>query len=156
MLRSLLLLALLLPAICYSRTVATPFTEGEPVEISAGERLGLFQQCSRQAPQPEEILGNPTAAEVRELEPLLERYLAVVYEAGKAAPPTATYARQYVAYRVGTRRKIYGNFFPRALANEARRKEIAVAVCDGGPAFWGVVYDPLSKQFEQLELNGPR
>src|SRR5262245_16964020 len=109
---SVLFLALLISAVCYSRTAAPPLTEGEVIPISAEERSRLFQQCSRQAPQPEEVLGGPTAAEIRELEPLLERHLAVIYEAGKAAPPSATYARQYVAYRVGNRRKIYGNFFP--------------------------------------------
>jgi hypothetical protein len=29
-----------------------------------------------------------------------------------------------------------------------------VVVCDGGPAFWGVVFDPESNAFLDLRVNG--
>jgi hypothetical protein len=150
----LLIVGLITALACGATSIVVPFTDGEPILLSKDKLPILFHQCSRQAPDPSAILGVPITAEVDELESGLERYIAEQYEAGKQAPPTATYARQYAAYRVDNQRKIYGNFFPRSLANEARRRGNAVVVCDGGPAFWGIVYDPVSKRFEQLEMNG--
>jgi len=88
------------------------------------------------------------------LELRLERYIAEIYEAGKPAPANVTYARQYVSFQVEGKRKIYGNFFPASLAR-SHPKGQAVVICDGGASFWGIVYDPGSKKFEQLEMNGP-
>jgi hypothetical protein len=52
-------------------------------------------------------------------------------------------------------RYIYGNFYP-ALdefghINEARQ---AVQVCDGGHAFWGIVYRLKDGTFEDPQFNG--
>jgi hypothetical protein len=143
------------PLECVARTIAIPFTSGDPIVLPKEQLPQLFSQCSRQAPHPTEILGVPTDEEIRNLELPLQRYIAEIYEAGEPAPPNITFARQYVAYRVGSNTKIYGNFFPATLVL-AHPKGQATVVCDGGPAFWGIVYDPLSKKFEQLEMNGPR
>lgn len=150
----IILLCFYVPLECGARTIMVPFTSGEPIALSKEQLPQLFSQCSRSAPHPTEILGVPTKEEIRDLELRLERYIAEIYEAGKPAPPSVTFARQYVAYRVGGNRKIYGNFFPDTLVCEHSKGQ-ATVVCDGGPAFWGIVYDPLSKQFEQFEMNGP-
>jgi hypothetical protein len=157
----LLILLLLVPAVCNSRSISAgpPFTDGAPIPLSTKELPKLFKQCSRPAPQPEEILGTPSSDEVSEMETKLYRHISEIYEAGKVGtpirPPFVTYARQYVKFRVGDKQFIYGNFFPVSLAKEVRRKGYAVGVCDGGPVFWGAVYDLQSKQIEQLEFNGP-
>jgi len=151
----LVFLCLFVPLECGARTIAIPFTSGDPIVLPKEQLPQLFSQCSRPAPHPTEILGVPTDEEIRNLELPLQRYIAEIYEAGKPAPPSITFARQYVAYRVGSNRKIYGNFFPATLVR-SHPKGQATVVCDGGPVFWGIVYDPLSKKFEQLEMNGPR
>jgi hypothetical protein len=151
----LLILGLVTALACGATTILVPFTtDGEPIQLSEDKLPLLFHQCSRQAPQPSVILDVPTIAEVNELESGLARYILEVYKSGKPAPPSGTYARQYAVYWVGNQRKLYGNFFPQSLASGVRREGNAVVVCDGGPAFWGIVYDPVSKQFEQLKMNG--
>jgi len=106
----------------------------------------------------------PSAKEVDELEVSLAKYLEQREKAGKPNPPTdATYHRQYVGF-VSTagsihhsERFIYGNFYPDyALQHGAADSESrqAFGVCDGGSAFWGIVYRVSAKTFEDPQFNG--
>jgi len=70
----------------------------------------------------------------------------------RVAHPTAYY-RQYVGITVGKRRLIYVNAFPDdKLPSDWRAK--LVNYCDGANAFWGVLYDPTTREFSELNTNG--
>jgi len=64
----------------------------------------------------------------------------------------ARYYRQYVGIIVGKRKLIYVNAFCDDKPPSYWR-ERAVNVCDGGCS-WGVVYDIVTGEFSELELNG--
>ncbi len=54
------------------------------------------------------------------------------------------------------------NAFPQSLIGDEKRlrrlkrnlHRDAVGVCDGGPSFFGVEYDPETKAFSHFEFNG--
>jgi hypothetical protein len=79
--------------------------------------------------------------------------------------PDMTFQRQYAGFVVGKRRIVYVNGFPRGAGDPARDGTTAarnfdwhsepVVVCDGGPGFFGVEYDPEKKTFTHFEFNGP-
>jgi hypothetical protein len=116
----------------------------------------IFEQCSRSAPSAKSELWEPSAKDLDDLEASLAKYLDQREKAGKTVPPKETkYHRQYVGFIRNRERYIYGNFYP-ALddignINEARQ---AVQVCDGGLAFWGIVYRLKDGTFEDPQFNG--
>jgi hypothetical protein len=123
---------------------------------------GLLQQCSRSAPTGVTEFWQPSTKEVDELESLLSKYLEQREKAGKSVPPKGSYHRQYVGFVTGARsvhpgeRFIYANFYldttvPPNRGNESLQP---MAVCDGGPAFWGIVYRVSTKSFEDPQFNG--
>ena len=124
----------------------------------------LLDQCSRTGPTMIKEFWQPSAKEVDELELSLGKYLEERERAGKPNPPIdATYHRQYVGFvgKVGSihqgERLIYGNFYPDSvlrLGTPGSESTQPVGVCDGGPAFWGIVYRVSTKTFEDLEFNG--
>jgi hypothetical protein len=72
-----------------------------------------------------------------------------------------SYLRQYVGIVVEGRRYIYINAFPvdtfddwPAQAEKLDWKREPFHACDGGGAFWGVLYDPATRRFSQLAFNG--
>lgn len=117
----------------------------------------LLHQCSR--PSPQNVTGTwlPQAAQISELEarlpPLLERNLA-----GQRHPDIAHYARQYAGLVQKDRRIIYVNGFWLHPSDPAVKSGVwrtrANMVCDGGNAFFGVEYDPMTKGFTHLVFNG--
>jgi hypothetical protein len=62
-------------------------------------------------------------------------------------------ARQYGGLMVSTHKLIYVNAFKIRDINGDWRKR-AISMCDGGPAFFGVEYDPAAKTFSHFEFNG--
>jgi hypothetical protein len=64
-----------------------------------------------------------------------------------------SFYRQYIAIVVAGRRLIYVNAFydiePIRYATEQ-----FVSVCDGGPYFWGVIFDPATHKYFDLNING--
>ncbi len=130
---------------------------------------GLLHQCSR--PTPDDVVGywTPTSVQVAALEAGLQSMLA--------APD---YYRQYggLVHR-GGRRTIYVNAFPRFLVDAHIRyfakyrdhperllnfppgsrdanwwRSVPGIVCDGGDAYFGVEFDPVTGRFESLHFNG--
>jgi hypothetical protein len=77
---------------------------------------------------------------------------------GKSVPLEKTkYHRQYIGFVRNGERFIYGNFYPdSALGHDAKFDETTqpLMVCDGGPAFWGIVYRVSTKTFEEPAFNG--
>ena len=61
--------------------------------------------------------------------------------------------RQYLGIVVDGKRRIYINAFARGIVPK-NWGERFVTICDGGAAAWGVLYDPQSGVFSDLETNG--
>lgn len=123
----------------------------------------LFDQCSRPVPAKIAEYWQPSEKEVDELEVSLVKYLEQREKAGKSIPPKdVTYHRQYLGFvsSAGStqpgERFIYGNFYPDSARHWAAGSEStrAFGVCDGGPAFWGIVYRVSTKTFEDPHFNG--
>ena len=120
----------------------------------------VFQQCSRVAPSSKSKIWEVSQKELDDLEASLAKYLDERESAGKQNPPKgATYHRQYLGFIQDGEQYVYGNFYPadrytpslRARIDESKQ---AVRVCDGGPAFWGIVYRVKTKSFEEPHFNG--
>lgn len=124
--------------------------------LPIGEAEMFFSQCSRPSP-PQEVAKTawlPSAAEIAKLEKDLVPFMAQLQ--GITLPDyfwTHGYARQYMGYKIGSHKFIYGSFFPSSdnFDNAAHK---AVTVCDGGPVFWGIVYDVDADKFETPYFNG--
>ena len=128
--------------------------------LALDQAAQVFRQCSRGAPEPGDDLWAPTRSEISELEAALPAYMAGRKKASLRTPPeTGQYLRQYVGFTRNGTRQIYGNFFHssiRQIADQMSHPFVGpVVVCDGGPAFWGIVYNPATKAFEEPQFNGP-
>jgi hypothetical protein len=49
---------------------------------------------------------------------------------------------------------IYGNYYPGDEDLFKYESTRAVTICDGGPDFWGVVYNPTFHTFRDFSFNG--
>jgi hypothetical protein len=117
----------------------------------------FLKQCSRLAPARISKFWQPSVSDVEQLELALPAFLIEREKSGKQVPPKKSpYHRQYVGFAENGERFIYGNFFPADMGKEAALNESTrpVVVCDGGPAFWGVVYRVSTKSFEEPHFNG--
>lgn len=126
-----------------------------------------FDQCSRNRPEPGDTFWLPTAAQIRDAEAALPGMLAARRKAGLRMPQKADggvpfrFHHQYIGFMMKGERVIYLNAYPRyyedrlnnygATFSLLERPEIT---CDGGRFFWGAVYRPNAKTFEQFEANG--
>jgi len=63
------------------------------------------------------------------------------------------YYLQYVGIVAKGRKLVYVNAFRSSGPPESWRTQPEV-VCDGGPYAWGVVYDPGTREFFDLAVNG--
>jgi len=78
---------------------------------------------------------------------------------GLSVSDPSAYYRQYVGISIGGHNYVYINafhdhpiYFHRQDRNRWRSEP--QLVCDGGESFWGVLYDPATRQFSQLSFNG--
>ena len=60
--------------------------------------------------------------------------------------------RQYIPVIVAGRKWIYVNAFCGIEVSGWRTR--FVTICDGGESVWGVLYDPATGEFSDLEVNG--
>ena len=89
---------------------------------------------------------------------------AEAFQRGSEYAQRGNYRRQYAGFVIKGRKIIYMNAFPHTLGDPEpngppgfRRFDWhrqVVGVCDGGPAFFGVEYDPATKRFSHFEFNG--
>ena len=117
----------------------------------------VLKQCSRLAPTKISKFWQPSASDVEQLELALPAFLIERVKSGKEVPSKGSpYHRQYVGFSENGERFIYGNFFPADTVKEMSLNESTrpVLVCDGGSAFWGVVYRVSTKSFEEPQFNG--
>lgn len=126
--------------------------------ISLWRAAEAFHQCSRDVPQSDGSYWMPTAREIVELELELWPLLEQRDKLGQPVPPRfQQFRRQYIGFTRNGERLIYGNFS--SLPEDEPWRDWAllerpVNVCDGGRYFWGIVYKPKSKQFEEPQFNG--
>ena len=143
--------------------------------LTGNEAELVLTQCSHYAPEASGFW-QPAPADISELERRLPAWLS---RQSHGPSKEMQYFRQYVGVIHDGRRFIYLNAFPAdsirddaefykqmkarndpALAawpsnfSEHHWREHAVMVCDGGNVYWGVEYDPLTKQFLNLDENG--
>lgn len=134
----------------------------EPIRISlpAGGRMTMWMEyavpflkpCSRGGPEGVASFWAPTETQLDALEARLIAFLGL-HESDESLPPGTSYHRQYLGFVKDSRRYIYGSFYPSRGKMTKAERDNPVRVCDGGPAFWGVVYDLESGRFSDLVVN---
>ena len=122
----------------------------------------LLFQGSRPSPKPY-VTGywKPEVKEIEELEEKLLEFPEIKSSNSKYVqkfttendrPPAGAYRRQYVGIIMNTKKLIYANFLPRDNSHEDINQ--VLMVFDGGASYWGIVYDPETKSFSDIEFNG--
>ena len=135
------------------------------IVLSLEHATDVIHQCSRSSPGSVEGSWLPAEREIRDLEARLPQALNdALAKSGRPAERSRDIGRQYAGLRVAGRKIIYVNGFPLSMIQtEARNtprpsrdgwKTRAVMVCDGGPAFFGVEYDPKTRTFSNFAFNG--
>ena len=121
-----------------------------------GKARELTKQCSRNGPAHITGTWTPATNQIAELEKSLVAALS------KADSPIdfnardfSHLARQYGGLLASAHKLIYVNAFRTQDINGDWHKR-AVIVCDGGPAFFGVEYDPQNRTFANFAFNGVR
>jgi hypothetical protein len=96
----------------------------------------------------------PSPEQVMELESDLRGFIAG--RAGdRLTAPLSSYKRQYGGFGVGRDSMIYVNLWlPRRKDPSEFWHRLPVNVCDGGEAFFGVVYDFHQRRFTRIDFNG--
>ena len=119
------------------------------VVLPTGEAQAVNRLCSRTGPKVE----GGWSPKARDIEALEARLGDIKSERhGAISDPFRSY-RQYVGIVVAGRRLIYVNAFPPQVSLKAWKTRL-VSVCDGGPSFWGIQFDPADDKFFDLEMNG--
>jgi hypothetical protein len=99
----------------------------------------------------------PTEGQIQELEARLPDYLMSLKDptAHLIADSLITYHRQYLGLREGAKNLVYVNAFCQEHSSwPSNWKTEFVFVQDGGPCYFQVYYDPESKVFSRLAVNG--
>jgi hypothetical protein len=136
-------IALLLVGILWAQD-KRPFVVLPPGEAPAVNRL-----CSRVGPKGVDGGWTP---EARDIETLEVRLGDIKLKSRVAISSPFGFYRQYVSIVSGGRRLIYVNAFPPDI-NFKDWKTRLMDVCDGGPAFWGIQFDPVADKFSDLETK---
>jgi hypothetical protein len=122
----------------------------------------MLHQCSRAVPEPGEAAWQPEVGDIAALEQALPAALHGRPEAkGPLYPADRDWARvplgwqrQYVGLVRDGRRYVYGNYFPRQDDQPPNWQTQPVAVCDGGPVFFGIEWDVEARRFTHIAFNG--
>lgn len=127
------------------------------VLLAPEEATFITAQCSRSVPEVEGHW-SPDEQHIQELERALP-HLAKVEASGCCLigvhiQHPERYFRQYAGVIIGGRHMIYVNAFPPRTDEDPSWEHEAVVVCDGGDGYWGVLWDPDTKKFEDLAVNG--
>ena len=75
---------------------------------------------------------------------------------GASVADSEAHYRQYAGVIIDGKNYIYVNAF-RDHSNQRDKYHWlskAMLVCDGGTSYWGVLYNPATRQFSQLSFNG--
>ncbi|GAB5534837.1 MAG: hypothetical protein Rubg2KO_10860 [Rubricoccaceae bacterium] len=134
--------------------VTAELPPGRYVVLDAAQAVATGRQCSRSA--PDITAGWPMTDEDAQA---VEARLNELVESSTSGSrlDLVSSVRQYVGAVVDGRQVIYLNAFPASMMATDDDLDLTrpMMVCDGGPNFWGVVFDPETKQFSELDFNGP-
>jgi len=131
------------------------------VDTSAG--LRVLDQCSRSIPKNIKGFWRPGEDDIKTLESNFQYVTKLVATEccviGSKVDSLKGWGFQYLGVVIKGKKYIYINAFP--ATDIARYKQrnydlslTAVVVCDGGTYYWGVLFDPETKQFSLLSFNG--
>jgi hypothetical protein len=151
-------------AVASASAAALPVLDARPAIVFSESRAkDLLQQCSRYTPQHVQGFWKPNAAQIKELEARLPAALARAWPAWADRLKPFKIGRQYGGLIVSGRKVIYVNGYQAEVSDfdgsdiaywSKDSKNRAVAVCDGGPTFFGAVYDPEERTFRDFSFNG--
>jgi len=117
----------------------------------------VLHQCSRATPERFTGTWRPTAADARRLDEDLGKLNNVVAKLccmpGNVVHPELFF-RQYIGLEIDGQRFIYVNAFEDSTAKSIDWHRVPVVVCDGGDGFWGALYNPRTRSFTDLAVNG--
>lgn len=143
------------PAMGTPPGVGGPMVTRSVYIFPAEQGAQLLKQCSRSVPQQVSGYWTPGDDQVTAFKAALETYIRQ-HSADRGhllAYPLDTYHGQYVGILSGGKRLIYGNFYIHQ-ADWTHEDTQPVSVCDGGHSFFGVVFDPATKQIVDIAFNG--
>ena len=135
-------------------TATRPAMPAGAVVLPGDAATRLARQCSRASPAGFEATWQPATADIAALEKALPEALATDDRSGWRAA-SGDWRRQYVGLVRQGVRTIYGNFIPATAAERGGWRDRPAIICDGGPGFFGVEYDPAAKRFVSIAHNGP-
>jgi hypothetical protein len=139
----------------------SPFPAGSALVFPESRGLELLNQCSRGVPEPVETTWTPSDADILQLESRLLDYLRQQRPAMYPAGQPVDLIRHYAGLVMKGGRVIYLDAEIRGPGSLPAGEYPTLpdrpfnGVCDGGPAFFGVVYDVDAKTFSHLLENGP-
>ena len=157
---TLILLALFL--LGFGARATSPLSE-RAVLLPPAQARQVLQQCSRETPGPISGVWTVSPAVIAQLEQDLPKLSKLVSktccDSGLSVSDPSAYYRQYVGINIDGHDYVYINAFhdhPFYLhpQDQDRWRSEPELVCDGGDSFWGVLYDPATRQFSQLSFNG--
>ena len=158
--KTFIILALLL--LGSSAKAASPLSD-RAVLLPPAQARHTLQQCSRETPGHVSGVWTVSPAVVATLEQDLPKLSKLVSKTccgkGLSVSDPSVYYRQYVGVSIAGHDYVYVNAFrnhPIYFHPEDRDRwhSQPQLVCDGGDSFWGVLYDPATRQFSQLSFNG--
>jgi hypothetical protein len=121
--------------------------------LPAAEGKHLLDQCSRSGPADVTAFWTPSAAEVE----AVEECLPLLARESKDKILLSRCRRQYIGYISHGKKFIYVNAFPdndpESFTHDRDWRTAAWVVCDGGDAYWGVEFDPVTRTFRNLSFN---
>lgn len=144
-----------------SCTSQHPLSSEHAVLLPLAEASHVLQQCSRSSPQPFNGAWTVSPALVVQVERDLPKISALTSQdccsKGMSVADPRSYYRQYAGVIIGGVNYIYVNAFRNHFNNRDKLnwRSKAMLACDGGTSFWGVLYNPATRQFSQLSFNGP-
>jgi len=117
----------------------------------------VLQLCSRSGPVDVQGSWDVPAEVTAALESDLHKLSGLkangcCFLGGRISSPES-YFRQYIGLVVGGERVVYINAFKSAVGHPTWRVS-PVGVCDGGSDYWGALYHPESRRFDELAING--
>jgi hypothetical protein len=112
----------------------------------------LTQPCGRVAPKNITGYWRPSLDQIDVMERLLKPYLDGLAQDKYQLPPYGEYDRQYIGIVQKGRKRIYGSFFPRDEKTRTNT-EFVVKLCEAGPVFWGLIFDPTTNSFSDLAFS---
>lgn len=116
----------------------------------------LLHQCSRRSVTDVTSYWHINKEDLTILQNSFTKVLALD-EYGHRIQDLNLFAYQYVGVVINKRKFIYINAFNKSYINHKIGKDwkkVGIQVCDGGPSFWGVLFDIDLASFKELSING--